>query len=123
MNKDEVVEAYRGLQKIEQVFRNMKTIVLELRPIHHKLDNRIRGHIFIIMFAYYLQWHAMKRVEPLFLSDGKGSNRRWSFDIIMQRLKSIDKVENIINNVVIKKTINKPDDEQSEILKLLGVKL
>jgi transposase len=59
MNKQEVVEAYRGLQKVEQAFRNMKTVVLELRPIHHKLDDSIKSHIFVVMLAYYLQWHMM----------------------------------------------------------------
>jgi len=34
------------------------------------------------MLAYYLQWHFMQRVAPLFANDGKGSERRWSFDII-----------------------------------------
>lgn len=123
MNKNEVVKAYQGLQKVEQAFRNMKTVVLELRPIHHKLDDRIKAHIFITMLAYYLQWHVMQRVEPLFISNGKGADKRWSFEVIIQRLKSINKTENTINDVVIKKTINKPDNEQSEILKLLKVKL
>ena len=88
-----------------------------------KRDDRVRAHIFIIMLAYYLQWHVMQRVEPLFASDGKGADRRWSFEIIIKRLKSINKVENLIKAVVIKKGITKLDQEQNEILKLLGVKL
>ena len=101
----------------------MKTVILELRPIHHKLDDRIRAHIFITMLAYYLQWHAMQRVKPLFDADGKGEDRRWSFDIIVKRLKSITKVESTIKGIVIKKSISTPDKEQNEILKLLKVKL
>jgi len=60
----------------------MKTVLLELRPVHRKSDDRITAHIFIVMLAYYLQWHFMQRVAPLFANDGKGSERRWSFDII-----------------------------------------
>ncbi len=101
----------------------MKTIALKLRPIHHKDDDRIRAHVFIIMLAYYLQWHMMQRIKPLFESDGKGADRRWSFDIIVKRLKSISKIENLINGIVIKKSTSSPDQEQDEILKLLNVKL
>jgi len=67
MNKENVVGAYQGLQKVEQAFKNMKTVLLELRPIHHKTDERITAHIFIVMLAYYLQWHFMQRVAPLFV--------------------------------------------------------
>jgi len=123
MNKENVVGAYQGLQKVEQAFRNMKTVLLELRPIHHKSDDRITAHIFIVMLAYYLQWHIMQRVMPLFAGDGKGDERRWSFDIIIKRLKSITRVEQLIKNIVIKTDISKPDVEQNEILRLLKVKL
>ncbi len=123
MNKNEVVRSYQALQKVEQAFRNMKTVTLELRPIHHKLDHRIKSHIFIVMLAYYLQWHAMQRVKPLFELDGKGGDRRWSFDIMIKRLKSINKVESTIKGIVVKTNISKPDKEQNEILKLLNVKL
>ena len=123
MNKENVVGAYQGLQKVEQAFKNMKTVLLVLRPIHHKSDDRITAHIFIVMLAYYLQWHFMQRVAPLFACDGKGSEKRWSLDIILKRLKSINRIEQLIKNVVIKTNISKPDVEQNEILKLLKVKL
>lgn len=108
---------------IGRIFEKIKTVLLELRPIHHKTDERITGHIFIVMLAYYLQWHFMQRVVPLFAGDGKGEERRWSFDIIVKRLKSITKVEQIIKNIVVKTNISKPDAEQNEILKLLKIKL
>ena len=75
------------------------------------------------MLAYYLQWHIMQRVKPLFEADGKGSDRRWSFDIIIKRLKSITKIETLIDGIVIKRSASAPDQEQNEILKLLKVKL
>ena len=123
LNKNEIVNAYRGLQKVEQAFKNMKTIMLELRPVYHKSDERIIAHVFIVMLAYYLQWHIMQKVKPLFDNDGVGVNRRWSFDIVIKRLKSIMKTESLINGVVIKKAITTPDPEQKEILKLLEVDL
>ncbi|MEA2096832.1 MAG: IS1634 family transposase [Candidatus Cloacimonadota bacterium] len=123
LDKTQVVETYRNLQKVEQAFKNMKTVLLELRPLYHKTDERIKSHIFIVMLAYYLQWHAMQRLKPLFVSDGKYKNKRWDISIVIERLKSIRKVENLINGIVVKTNISKPDNEQTKILKLLGVKL
>ena len=123
MTKEEYVAGYRGLQKVEQAFKNMKTVMLELRPVFHKTDERIESHIFIVMLAYYLQWHAMERLKPLFASDGSGKDRRWTFKTVVERLKSIGKIENLIDGIVVKKNISEPDEEQARILNLLGVKL
>jgi len=123
MNKNEIVDAYKGLQKVEQAFKNMKTVLLELRPIYHKSDDRIISHVFIVMLAYYLQWHVMQKVKPLFDNDGVGVDRLWSFDIIIKRLKTIMRVENLINGIVINKSITTPDQEQKKILELIEVKI
>ena len=123
MSKQETVDSYRNLQKVEQAFKNMKTVMLELRPVYHKSDDRIKAHIFIVMLAYYLQWHAMQKLKPLFDEDGKGKDKRWTFEGIIDRLKSIRKVENLINGTVIKTNISTLDMEQQQILKLLKVKL
>jgi transposase len=123
ISKDEFVVGYRNLQKVEQGFKNMKTVLLELRPVYHKNDDRIEAHIFIVMLAYYLQWHATKLLQPLFESDGKGKDRRWTIGTVIERLKSIRKVDNLINGIVVKSNISEPDEEQSKILNLLNVKL
>jgi transposase len=123
LNAKEIVLTYRNLQKVEQAFRNLKTVLLELRPLYHKTDERIKSHIFIVSLAYYLQWHAMQRLKPLFDSDGKYKEKRWNISIIIERLKSIRKVENLINGVVVKTNISKSDIEQELILNLLKVKL
>jgi transposase len=123
ISKDEFVLGYRNLQKVEQGFKSMKTVLLELRPVYHKNDDRIEAHIFIVMLAYYLQWHATERLRPLFKSDGKGKNRRWTIGTVIERLKSIRKIDNLINGVVVKSNISEPDEEQEKILNLLNVKL
>lgn len=51
---------------LEQAFRNMKSVSLEMRPIHHKTDSRIRAHVFLWMLPYFLQWHLKARCAPLF---------------------------------------------------------
>ncbi len=123
MNKESVVQSYRDLQKVEQAFKNLKTVMLELRPVYHKSDDRIKAHIFLVMLAYYLQWHAMQRLQPLFDEDEGGKDRRWTFEIIVERLKSIRKTQNLINGVAIKTCISTPDHEQQSILDLLKVKM
>jgi transposase len=123
INKENAVDSYRRLQKVEQAFRNMKTILLELRPIHHKTDNRIKAHVFIVMLAYYLQWNIKEKLKPLFLKNRKGNNREFTIDIIIKRLMSIVKVEHLLDGIVIKKSISTPDEGQMEILNLLGIEV
>lgn len=123
IDKNEVVACYKNLQKVEQAFKNMKTVLLELRPVYHKSDERIKAHIFIVMLAYYLQWHAMQKLKPLFDDDGIGKEQRWTFEGVIARLKSIQKIENVILNRVVKTNISEPDNEQVKILNLLGVEL
>jgi transposase len=123
IDKNKTVESYRNLQKVEQAFKNMKTVLLELRPVYHKSDDRIKAHVFIVMLAYYLQWHAMEKLKPLFESDGVGEEKRWTFEGVISRLKSIQKIENLINKKVVKTNISEPDYEQEKILNLLGVEI
>ena len=123
INKKSTVTGYRNLQKVEQAFKNMKTVLLELRPVYHKTDKRVEAHIFIVMLAYYLQWHAMQRLKPLFDNDGIGKDRKWTFETVVERLKHICKVESLIGDVAIKTNISKPQKDQQCILDLLKVKL
>jgi transposase len=57
MTKDQAVACYKGLSHVGQAFRNLKTVSLEMRPVYHKTDDRIRSHVFLCMLSYYLQWH------------------------------------------------------------------
>jgi len=123
LSTKEFVLGYKNLQKVEQAFKNMKTVMLELRPVYHKNDERIETHIFIVMLAYYLQWHANQKLKPLFEADDVGKEKRWTFQTVVERLKSIRKTENLIEGIVVKKIVSKPDEEQMKILELLGVKL
>jgi transposase len=51
---------------VEQAFRALKSTALEVRPIYHHRDDRIKAHAFLRMLAYYLLWHVTERLEPLF---------------------------------------------------------
>ena len=89
MAATELVLAYKSLSLVEQAFRNLKTVSLEMRPVYHKTDDRIRSHVFLCMLAYYLQWHLTQRLKPLFKSDGQGKNRQWRIQNVFESLKGI----------------------------------
>ncbi len=123
MSATEAVAGYKSLAGVEKAFRNLKTVSLEIRPIYHKKDDRIRAHVFVCMLAYYIQWHASECLRPLFESDSTNAGRRWSFQIVVERLKSIRKENLKIKGIEAGSKITTPDAEQQIILDLLGVKI
>lgn len=64
-----VVEGYKNLANIERDFRIIKSDDLDLRPIHHRLDDRVKAHVLICMLACYLVWHLRKAWAPLTFTD------------------------------------------------------
>jgi hypothetical protein len=63
MTSAEAVRSYKALAEVERAFRSMKTTDLHIRPIHHRLEERVRAHIFLCMLAYC---HAMPGMSNLF---------------------------------------------------------
>ncbi len=119
----QAVERYCGLSKVEQAFGQLKTVALEIRPVYHHKDQRIRAHVFLCLLAYYLQWQALERLGPFFEADGQGKGRRWSWALVLERLKSIRTQRCRVGSVVLGEVIGRPDAEQERILELLGVRL
>jgi hypothetical protein len=64
-----VVESYKNLANVERDFRIIKTDDLDLRPIHHRLDERVRAHVLICLLACYLVWHLRKTWAPMTYTD------------------------------------------------------
>ena len=64
----EIVRSYKQLGQVERAFRTLKG-PLELRPIHHHLEHRVRAHVFLCMLAYYLAWHLRRAWKPLLFDD------------------------------------------------------
>jgi len=116
----DVVRAYKSLTFVERAFRNLKTVQLEIRPVYHKSDERIRSHVFLCMLAYYLQWHMEQRLAPLFANDGKGENRRWTFRGVIDCLAQITRNRVAVNGVEFDRN-STPTPEQEQILELLEV--
>ena len=63
------VQAYKGLSRVERAFRSYKTVDLKVRPIHHRLADRVRAHVFLCLLAYYVEWHMRKALAPLLFDD------------------------------------------------------
>jgi hypothetical protein len=64
-----VVRAYKQLAQAERAFRAMKAPELEIRPVHHRLEQRVRAHVFLCMLAYYVQFELEQRLAPLLFAD------------------------------------------------------
>ena len=65
----DTVRGYKQLSNVERAFRSLKTIDLKVRPIHHRLEERVRAHIFLCMLAYYVEWHMLKAWRGMLFSD------------------------------------------------------
>ena len=63
------VRDYKRLSQVEQAFRCLKGIDLLVRPIHHRLEGRVRAHFLICVLAYYVEWHLRRAWRPLLFED------------------------------------------------------
>ena len=63
------VAAFKSLAHVERAFRSMKTVDLNVRPVFHYSEQRVRAHVFLCMLAYYVEWHMRARLKPLLFDD------------------------------------------------------
>jgi hypothetical protein len=63
------VRSYKSLARVERAFRCIKTVDLQVRPVHHWLAERVRAHVFLCMLAYYVEWHMRQRLAPMLFDD------------------------------------------------------
>ena len=69
LSTPDVVRAYKRLGNVEKAFRTFKGMDLRVRPIHHRLENRVRAHLFLCMLAYYIEWHMRIALAPVLYVD------------------------------------------------------
>ncbi len=69
LDAESTVRAYKDLSKVERAFRSLKTVDLKVRPIHHRLEDRVRAHVFLCMLAYYVEWHMRQALAPILFED------------------------------------------------------
>ena len=68
MGPEDAVAAYKSLSQVERAFRSSKTD-LDVRPLHHHTEPRVRAHVFLCMLAYYVEWHLRRSLAPLLFQD------------------------------------------------------
>jgi hypothetical protein len=69
MTDAQTVLGYKRLAEVERAFRTLKGVDLQVRPIRHRLETRVRAHILLSMLAYYVQWHMVEAWAPLTFKD------------------------------------------------------
>jgi hypothetical protein len=74
------VRTYKSLALVEQAFRCLKGMDLRVRPIHHRVEPRVRAHFLVCMLAYYVEWHMRQALKPLLFDDEELEDDRWERD-------------------------------------------
>jgi transposase len=69
MDAPSCVRNYKALANVERAFRSLKTVDLKVRPIHHRLADRVRAHILLCVLAYYVEWHIREAWRELMFAD------------------------------------------------------
>ncbi len=145
LDSEQTALAYQRLAKVERAFRSLKSVDLKVRPIHHRLAERVRAHVLIAMLAYYVEWHMRQALAPLLFDDelggGEGRSERakakasrkrtaaglpvQSFQDWLKDLATIVKntIEPVAAGLEPFEMITRPTPTQQAALELLGVKL
>jgi len=69
LGPEQTVRAYKRLAQVERAFRSLKSVDLKVRPIYHRLEQRVRAHVFLCMLAYYVEWHMRQALAPMLFDD------------------------------------------------------
>lgn len=69
LGTEETVCRYKNLSRVERAFRSIKTLDLEIRPIYHRLADRVKAHLLLCLLAYYVKWHLMEAWRPVLFAD------------------------------------------------------
>jgi Transposase DDE domain len=69
MSAEDVVGSYKVLARVERAFRALKSIDLQIRPVRHWTEPRVRAHVFLCMLAYYVEWHLRRLWAPILFDE------------------------------------------------------
>jgi hypothetical protein len=87
LSSEDLVCSYKLLAGVERAFRTLKSVDLQVRPIHHRLEDRVRAHIFLCMLAYYVRWHMERAWAPLLFRD---EDKPWPEDPVAPAQRSAE---------------------------------
>lgn len=88
LSAEDTVRSYKNLARVEQVFRTLKSIDLQVRPIYHRDADRVRAHIFLCLLSYYVEWHLRQAFAPLLFDDEELVHHRKERDPINPAVSS-----------------------------------
>jgi transposase len=94
MDTARVVRSYKSLAEVERAFRGLKTVDLKVRPIHHRLAERVRAHIFLCLLAYYVEWHMREAWRALLFADEDQAAKSWR-DPVAPATRSADALNKV----------------------------
>lgn len=77
------VRSYKSLSQVERLFRTLKGLTNRVRPIHHRQERRVRGHIFVCLLAYYVEWHMRRVLAELIFADEEVEENRQRRDPVL----------------------------------------
>jgi len=87
LDSADAVRSYKLLTQVEQAFRSLKSLDLLVGPVFHRLEERVRAHIFLCTLAYYVEWHMKEAWRELLWSDEEPA-ARWSRDPVAPARRS-----------------------------------
>jgi len=148
----ETVRSYKRLAQVERAFRVLKSLELEIRPIHHRLASRVRAHVLLCLLAYYVEWHMRRALAPLLFTDeqppqqnspvapaqrsasaqAKARTKRTpagltvqSFHDLLQDLATIvkNRIQPVLKSIAPFDIVTRPTPLQQHALQLLGLTL
>lgn len=148
----QTVRSYKRLAQVERAFRVLKSLELEIRPIHHRLADRVRAHVLVCLLAYYVEWHMRRALAPLLFADeqppqqgspvaparrsasaqAKARTKRTahglavqSFNDLLKDLATIvkNRIRPLLKSVAPFEIITRPTPLQKHALQLLGLTL
>ncbi len=144
---EEAVRSYKSLSRVERAFRGYKTVDLKVRPVHHRLEGRVRAHVFLRMLAYHVEWHMRRALAPLLFDDddpaaaeaarpspsarAKAGGKRTprglpvhSFQTLLADLATLtrNRVQPAAQGAVAADVLTRPTPLQAEAFRLLGVR-
>jgi hypothetical protein len=90
MSAEAAVLNYKRLAEVERAFRTLKGVDLQVRPIRHRLETRVKAHIFLSMLAYYVQWHLAEAWKPLLFADEAPADEAREHDPVAPAKRSKD---------------------------------
>jgi Transposase DDE domain len=138
----QTVRSYKRLAQVERAFRILKSLDLELRPINHRLAERVRAHVLICWLAYYVEWHMRRALAPLLFADehrgeaaaaeAKARSKRSADNLPVQSFRDLlrdlativkNRIQPALKSVAPFEIVTRPTPLQKQALQLLGLAL